>query len=87
MAGVTVIRRCDMNRTLAGSDCAIMTADTGAGDLHMIHRRRQHHPVVNRVATVAKICRGNVRRCLANGNYAIVATAAGTEYMIMIDRA
>ena len=61
-----------------------MAGSAAAGDAGMVEGRRC--PRRGGVAVAARVATGNVRRCFALGDYAVVACAADTDDLRVIDR-
>lgn len=85
MAGFTDAGCCYVRTTLANGRRTIVTTEAGAIHLHMINRRWQHHPVIDRVATVTETGGGDMQCGLAGGDDSIVAGTTSPQYVSMID--
>ena len=72
-----------MRRILAGRIRAVVAADAISRDVHVVEVRR--YPGDCRVAVIAVLAARNVRRVLAGGDRAVMAGAAGAEYLCVVD--
>lgn len=83
MAILTDIGCLDVRRVFAGGFGAVMAIETAARVIHVIEVRGQ--PADRRVTVIAISAACNVRRVLASCRDAVVAGAAGTEHLRVID--
>lgn len=72
-----------VRRRLAGCIRAVMAIDAIARDIDMVEVRWQ--PGHRRVTIVAVIATGNVGRVLAGRDVAVMATAAGPDYLRVVN--
>ncbi len=72
-----------MHRTLASRVRAIVTTHAVVHDIDMVEVRG--HPGHGRMAVIAIVAAGNMRRVFANGRNAIVAGIAGASNLCVID--
>ena len=79
------VRRRDMRGALADSFHAIMAADAVTGDIHMIEVSR--YPAGRRVTVIAIIATRNMGRVFAGCCDAVMARAAGTKHLSVVDGA
>jgi len=84
VAVLTDIGRLDVRRVLAGGFGAVVAIETAARDVYVIEVRRQ--PADRRVTVITISAACNVRRVLASCRDAVMAGAAGTEHLRVIDR-
>ena len=75
--------RLNVRRALAGRSGAVVTVNTVAADVDVIEVCRQ--PGDRAVAVITGIASGDMSCVLANGRYAIVARATGTDDLGVID--
>jgi len=78
------IRSLNVCRVLTDCVRAVMAADTGTGDVQMVEIRRQ--PTDRAVTIIACIAAGNVRCVLTACDHPVVARAAITCYLCVVNR-
>ena len=84
MAVFTDVTGLDVRLIFAGCGHAVVAGAAGASKVYVIEIRRQ--PGNRRVAVVACVAAGYVRRMLAQGGHSIMTSTAGPEYLCVIDR-
>jgi len=73
-----------MRRVFAGRFCAVMAADTVAGDVDVIEVRGQ--PADGAVTIVTSVTTGNMCQVFAYGDDAIMAGAASPDNLRVVNR-
>jgi hypothetical protein len=86
IGGVAILTdtRClNVCRVLTCRFCTVVTTDTVTGDIQVIEVRRQ--PADRAVTVIAGVAAGNMCWLFADGSDTIVAGAAGSDYLRVID--